>query len=58
MMNKSANDDLSLPYTWEIIPSKEGGWVIKDTPHILETLALNNLMPRLHSCDGVYVGRV
>ena len=28
-MNKSVDDYLSLPYTWEVIPSTEGGWVIK-----------------------------
>jgi antitoxin HicB len=29
MTNKSVDYYLSLPYTWEIISSEEGGWVIK-----------------------------
>jgi predicted RNase H-like HicB family nuclease len=28
-MNKSVHDYLSLPYTWEVIPSTEGGWLVK-----------------------------
>lgn len=29
MTNKSLNYYMSLPYSMEVIPSEEGGWVIK-----------------------------
>ena len=31
MTNKSVDYYMSLPYSYEVIPSQEGGWVIKVT---------------------------